>query len=170
VLAATHRDLEASVARGAFRQDLYYRLAIVPIDVPPLRARIEDVEPLARAVLASAARRMAREVPQIAEDDLARLRAWSWPGNVRELENVIERALVLTAGDVLALGETWRPAAESGAAPVLAWDDAQRRILREALDACGGRIYGAGGAAARLGLAPTTLQSKLEKLGMRARR
>jgi transcriptional regulator with GAF, ATPase, and Fis domain len=163
VIAATHRDLEARVVSGHFRQDLLYRLAVVPLVIAPLRQRPEDLDELVQAITVSLAARMGRAVPSIAAIDRARLARWPWPGNVRELRNVLERALVLTRGDVLTLPEGW----DAARAETESFDDGQRRILREALAASGGRVYGKGGAAERLGLAPTTLRSKLEKLGLR---
>jgi transcriptional regulator with GAF, ATPase, and Fis domain len=92
VVAATHRPLEAMIADGRFRQDLFFRLNVVPIHVPPLRDRLEDLEPLARSILESLARRASRRAPRLRGEDLLRLRAWPWPGNVRELENLVHRA------------------------------------------------------------------------------
>ncbi|WP_236519363.1 sigma-54 interaction domain-containing protein [Sandaracinus amylolyticus] len=172
IVAATHRPLEEMVESGRFRQDLFYRLDVVPIELPPLRDRIEDVEPLARAALLRIATRMGRAVPALDAHDVARLEAWHWPGNVRELENLIERALVLTRGDVIELPATFGappPRRAARSTMIERFDDAQRRLITEALEACGGRVYGPTGAAARLGLAPTTLQSKMEKLGLRRR-
>jgi transcriptional regulator with GAF, ATPase, and Fis domain len=169
LIAATHRDLPMRVREGAFREDLHYRLAVVPITLAPLRDRPEDLDELIGAITVSIAARMGRTVPTIAGADRARLMRWRWPGNVRELRNVIERALVLTRGDVLSLPDGWDGASLPSDMPE-SFDDAQRRIFRDALAASGGRIYGTGGAAERLGLAPTTLRSKMEKLGMGVKR
>jgi formate hydrogenlyase transcriptional activator len=169
VIAATHRDVEEMVRGGRFREDLHYRLSVVPIALAPLRERVEDLEELLDAILVSLAARMGRAVPSLAPHDRARLMRWRWPGNVRELRNVIERALVLTRGDRLTLPGDWDADAACATGPgAESFDDAQRRILRDALTASGGRVYGAGGAAEKLGLAPTTLRSKLEKLGIAA--
>jgi transcriptional regulator with GAF, ATPase, and Fis domain len=174
VVAATHRPLEAMIADGRFRQDLFFRLNVVPIEVPPLRERREDVAPLARAILAALAARAGRPTPALRGVDLARLVAWSWPGNVRELENVLQRALVLSGEGELALPQGWEGLAPRGGVAsspqdgvAERFDDAVRAILARALEACEGRIHGPSGAAARLGLPPTTLQAKLRKLGVR---
>jgi transcriptional regulator with GAF, ATPase, and Fis domain len=167
VIAATHRPLEAMVESGALRDDLYYRLHVFPIVLPPLRDRPEDLEPLARSILARLAARFGRAAPRLGDAAMAALRARSYPGNVRELSNVLEHALVLSPGDDLRV-----PAAEPG--PSLApapgraptYEEAMRLRVQEALRASGGKIYGADGAAAALGLKPTTLQSKIRKLGI----
>ncbi len=169
VIAATHRRLDERVREGAVREDLYYRLAVVPIALPPLRARLDDVAPLVASMLASSSSRMGRTPPHVTAADLERLARWQWPGNVRELRSVVERALVLTRGETLELPDDFDRGAVTTPEP-RTFDDAQRRALQEALDACGGRVYGATGAASRLGLAPTTLQSKLRKLGLAPRR
>lgn len=171
VLAATHRPLEAMVAEGRFRQDLYYRLHVVPIEIPPLRERVEDIEGLVNAALRRLAARMGKPEPRVSRDDLSRLRAWRWPGNVRELENVLERAIVLSPRGRIelpaSLGESFGEAPSTGTPPPAErLEDTLRRSIGEALDACGGRLYGPDGAAARLGLRPTTLQSKMKKLGL----
>jgi transcriptional regulator with GAF, ATPase, and Fis domain len=167
VIAATHRPLEAMVESGAFREDLYYRLHVFPIVLPPLRDRPEDLEPLARAILARLAARFGRTAPRLDDAALAALRKRSFPGNVRELSNVLEHALVLSPGDDLRV-----PAADPSPslAPALGraptYEEAMRLRIEDALRASGGKIYGADGAAAALGLKPTTLQSKIRKLGI----
>lgn len=168
VVAATHQPLEQMIADGRFRADLFYRLAVVPLVVPPLRERREDVEGLTASLLRRHAARFGVEVPRVGADALRRLRAYGWPGNVRELENVLQRALVMTRGDELALPDDFDRGTAEGRATGGAEDfaDAQRRVIREALAAAGGRIYGPDGAASRLGLAPTTLRSKMDRLGI----
>jgi formate hydrogenlyase transcriptional activator len=169
VIAATHQPLEQMIADGRFRADLFYRLAVVPLVVPPLRERREDVDGLTAVLLRRHAARFGREVPAVGVEALRRLRAYAWPGNVRELENVLQRALVLTTGDALALPDDFDRAAPVAAVANAGTDDfaeAQRRVIREALTAAEGRVYGPSGAAARLGLAPTTLRSKMDRLGM----
>ncbi len=164
VIAATHQPLEQMIADGRFRADLFYRLAVVPLTVPPLRERREDIEGLAAALLQRHARRFEREAPPVGAEALRRLRAYSWPGNVRELENVLQRALVMSRGDELALPDDFDQAAAAPSKEDFA--EAQRRVIRDALAAAGGRIYGPDGAAMRLGLAPTTLRSKMDRLGI----
>ncbi len=182
VVAATNRPLEALVAGGTFRSDLYYRLNTFPILLPPLRERPEDVRPLVAHFLARHAASMSRKPPRVPEEAWRVLETAEWPGNIRELENFIERALILHPGPDLALpdaagavpgarpfaasmegqGATGGSAGTSGWVPGR-WDDEMRDLLGRAMAASGGRIYGASGAAARLGLKPTTLQGKLKR-------
>ena len=172
ILAATHRPLEELVAAGSFRADLFYRLAVFPLVLPPLRARPEDIRPLARYFAARHAARMNRRPPRIPEAVFRRLEAHSWPGNVRELENLLERALILSPGNELVLPPFDGPASPAGMAAFggaesLTFEARMREVLAQALEASGGRIYGPDGAAARLGLPPTTLQAKLRKYGLK---
>ncbi|WP_437596334.1 sigma 54-interacting transcriptional regulator [Sorangium sp. So ce590] len=166
VIAATHRPLEAMVASGAFREDLYYRLQVFPIVVPPLRERPEDLEPLTRVIVEKVAASFGRPPPRVSVAAMARLRAHGWPGNVRELENVIERSMVMSTGDELILSAPLA-AAPRAAGRAMTYREAAQRCIEEALRASGGKIYGEDGAAAALGLKPTTLQSKMRKLGIR---
>jgi formate hydrogenlyase transcriptional activator len=176
VVAATHRDLEARVAAGAFREDLYYRLAVFPIALPPLRERPEDLRPLVEHFVARHAAQAGRRPPEIPDAFWGALRQHGWPGNVRELENVIQRALILSPGDVLELPGPLGsesalappPAAppEPEDRPLGTFDDEVRSVIERALDGCGGRIYGPHGAAARLGLKPSTLQGKMKRYGV----
>jgi formate hydrogenlyase transcriptional activator len=173
VIAATHRDLEAMMIAGTFRADLYYRLAVFPIALPPLRDRREDLGPLAVAILDRLAARFGRKPPRLTEEALEQLAAHPFPGNVRELENLLERALVLTRGATLALAAPRAATSPREAAPSIAaitpYREATRRCIEAALTACGGKIYGPDGAATHLGLRPTTLQSKMKKLGVHRR-
>ncbi len=168
LIAATNRDLTAMVKTGEFRSDLYYRLKVFPLTLPPLRTRSSDIPLLVNYFVHKHARRMNRPITTIPKETMAALIAWPWPGNVRELENFIERAVILTSGSVLRapLAELER-VEERGGAPLLAdFHTAERehilRVLREAK----GMIGGPGGAAERLGLKRTTLNSKLKKLGI----
>jgi formate hydrogenlyase transcriptional activator len=165
VVAATNRDLEELVARGAFRADLYYRLAVFPVELPPLRERRDEVRALGAYLLARHAALMHRRPPRVAEETWAALEAHDWPGNVRELENLLQRALILSPGDELRLpplpaSPSARPPAQGAPGP---FDAEVRALLLRALDHCGGKVYGPGGAAALLGLRPTTLQGKLRR-------
>jgi formate hydrogenlyase transcriptional activator len=183
VIAATHRPLESMVASGAFREDLFYRLNVFPIVLPPLRDRPEDLEDLVRVLLDKLATKLDRQPLRVSHDTMALLRAHAWPGNLRELENVLERAMLLSRGDEVTLldspggaratGPPSVPASSDLAArpadadgPVTSYGDAMRDHLERALRASGGKIYGEDGAAKALGLKPTTLQSKLRKLGI----
>jgi formate hydrogenlyase transcriptional activator len=176
VVAATNKNLEEMVARGTFRADLYYRLAVFPIELPPLRERREEIRPLAAHFLARHAAAMHRRPPRVAEATWRALEAHAWPGNVRELENILQRALILSPGEELVLpeppsasplaarGPAEAHAAESG--PPGKFDDEVRALIQRALTAAGGRVYGKGGAADLLGLRPTTLQGKMKRYGV----
>jgi formate hydrogenlyase transcriptional activator len=172
VVAATNRNLEEMVARGTFRADLYYRLAVFPVELPPLRERREEIRPLANHLLARHAALMHRRPPHVGEEAWRALEAYDWPGNVRELENFLQRALILSPGHDLALPSlpspafrAQEPAQASDAAPGR-FDDEVRRLIERALSHAGGKVYGSDGAAATLGLRPTTLQGKMKKYGV----
>ncbi|MEZ6196878.1 MAG: sigma 54-interacting transcriptional regulator [Planctomycetota bacterium] len=176
VIAATNRDLASEVEAGRFRADLYYRLGVFPVLLPPLRHRDGDVIRLAEHFVADAARRLGVPRPEIPPAQRARLERYRWPGNVRELEHVVERAVILARGGALAFPDleergaaTELPPAEGTPAVASYADlrDLERALVRSALEAAGGKISGADGAAARLGLPPSTLASKLQKLGLR---
>ncbi len=169
VIAATNRDLRAEVEAGRFRRDLFFRLAVFPIRVPPLRERRGDVPLLVWAIVQELSAGMNKAVETIRREDMERLQSFSWPGNVRELRNVVERALILCTGPKLRIEPpTGPPPGDDGA--VLSMDELQRRHILKALDASGGRIRGSGGAAELLGLKPTTLRSRMERLGLDPRR
>ena len=167
VIAATNRDLLKMVGEGTFREDLYYRLSVFPIHVPPLRERREDIPVLVDHFTKVLARRLDKPINRISKASMTRLMEYSWPGNVRELQNVIERAVILAPGGDLVVppglcpspaGKTGR----SGALP-LRLDEMEKSAIEQALSESGGRVGGRGGAAERLGLRPTTLSSKLRK-------
>jgi len=175
VVAATNRDLEAMVADGTFRQDLYYRLSVFPLQLPPLRDRPDEIRALANYFLTREAALMHRKAPLVPEAAWAALAAYPWPGNVRELENFIQRALILSPGPELRLpdlpspspaGAAVAPADPALPAPPRRFDDEMRDLLGRALATTDGRIYGPQGAAALLGLKPSTLQGKLKKYGV----
>jgi formate hydrogenlyase transcriptional activator len=187
VVAATNRNLEEMVAAGTFRADLYYRLAVFPVQLPRLRERPEDVRPLARWFLEKHSAAMHRKPPVVSEGTWRALEAQPWPGNVRELENELQRALILSPGNELVLpdlphaecvgcercGRTVIGSASAGNgggdSPVAApgrFEDEVRVLIERALAACNGRVYGANGAAAILGLKPTTLQGKMKRYGV----
>ena len=167
LIAATHRDLELEVSRERFRADLYYRLNVLPIRIPPLRERPEDIEPLTAHFVSHFGRRMGKQFRGISQGSLTRLQRYDWPGNIRELQNVIERACVLAKGQVVevpdpALGarhrRSWQPAT---------LEEAEQAHIGRTLERTGWRIEGAGGAAELLGLRPSTLRSRIRKLGIR---
>jgi len=169
VIAATNRDLEQAVEDGAFREDLYYRLNVFPIRLPPLRERPGDVPLLVRHLVQKHSDRLGKPIDAIPQDALERLQGYAWPGNVRELENVIERAIILSSDTTLrldaAFGATRSPRRDSYDAS-LALDDVQRAHICRVLEQTDGQIAGAGGAAVRLGLHPSTLRSRMKKLGI----
>jgi formate hydrogenlyase transcriptional activator len=168
VVAATNRDLEHMVEEGSFRSDLYYRLNVFPIAIPPLRERVEDIPPLAIHFTGQCARRLGRPVPSIAATVMDALKKWSWPGNIRELQNVIERAVITSSGSTLVVPpQDIQPRPKRGAStpkPAPTFHEAERQAILQALRESNGVIAGPTGAAARLGLRRTTLQSKMRRL------
>jgi len=169
LLAATNRDLLQSVKAREFRSDLYYRLNVFPILIPPLRERREDIRPLIEHFVRKFANQMKKSITSIPSKTMELLVRWEWPGNIRELENFVERSVILTPGSVLQapLSEL-QTAVEggTGSSKGSLRDKERERILR-ALRDCHGRLGGPEGAAARLGLKRTTLQSKLDHLGIK---
>ncbi|HJY91365.1 MAG TPA: sigma 54-interacting transcriptional regulator, partial [Candidatus Acidoferrum sp.] len=170
LIAATNRDLTAAVAAGAFRQDLFYRLNVVPIAVPPLRERAEDIPSLVEYFVARFAKGAGKKIRGIDKDTLSLLRAYNWPGNIRELQNVVERAVILAETDAFVVVESWlkRDPAESLPSrqrlSVLA--DREVEMIEAALAESRGRISGPSGAAAKLGIPRQTLESKIRRLGI----
>jgi transcriptional regulator with GAF, ATPase, and Fis domain len=182
VIAATNRDLAADVRERRFRQDLFYRLNVFPLEVPPLRARTGDIRQLAIHTIARVSKRHRMPAPPLTAEDLAWLERYDWPGNIRELQNVIERAVILSKGvrlrlDVAlphlagALSESASPA-DNRRDDVVLTDrecrDLERANVMRALERSEGRVYGRGGAADLLGLNPTTLASRLRALKLSA--
>jgi transcriptional regulator with GAF, ATPase, and Fis domain len=165
VIAATNRDLLAAVRSGSFREDLYYRLAVFPITVPPLRDRRADIPALVWAFVKEFAEKMGKPIERIRRSSLEALQAYPWPGNVRELRNVIERAMILAKGDELRI--TLPESAASGSDSGRRMEDVERRHIEQILDMAHGRIRGKGGAAELLGLNPSTLYSRIKKLNIR---
>jgi formate hydrogenlyase transcriptional activator len=165
VIAATHQDLTEAVNRGRFRTDLFFRLNVFPIRVPPLRERREDIPDLAAHFVQQFARRMNRPAAALDSATIQALLDYDWPGNVRELENIIERGMIVTTGGTLHIDPHWFQARQpAGPGPKdCALAELERRAILEALERCRGKIYGRGGAAAALGLKPTTLYGKMRK-------
>lgn len=179
ILAATHRDLEQAVMKGGFREDLFYRLDVFPLKVPPLRDRPDDLEPIATGVLHRIARRTGRGPWRLSNRALRALGREDWPGNVRQLVNVLERATILVPEGVLeepvvTMDRGLRPRRPDIDAPtseeILPMQEMERRHIVRALKRTGGKVYGPGGAAELLDLKPTTLQSRMRKLGVDRRR
>jgi formate hydrogenlyase transcriptional activator len=168
VLAATNRKLESEAAGGTFRPDLYYRLSVFPIEVPPLRERRDDIALLVWYFIGRSQRKLGKNITEVPKRTMEALVAYAWPGNVRELENVIERAVILSSGPALHVDESFAmpgPAARASAA-ARTLGDVERMHILQVIEECGGRIKGRGNAAARLGLNPSTLRSRMKKLGM----
>ncbi len=167
LVAATHRNLGAMIREGKFREDLFYRLNVFPIEVPPLRERREDIPLLVHHFVARFAGQMEKQIGTISARAMDALTNAPWPGNVRELENFLERCVILTRGDQLFV-----PVDElAGPGPVRAmpastFHEAERRAIIDALRSCSGRLAGRGGAAERLGLKRTTLQRKMSRLNI----
>jgi formate hydrogenlyase transcriptional activator len=167
VIAATNRDLERARAAGRFRDDLFFRLNVFPIPLPPLRERKEDLEPLISCFLRRYAQKIDKKFDQVDRASLQRCLDYSWPGNVRELENLVERSVILCPGPVLTMDPSREADALSGApVPPATLRDTVRARLVDALRASKGKIYGPGGAAEFLGLKPSTLQAKMKRFGL----
>jgi transcriptional regulator with GAF, ATPase, and Fis domain len=165
VIAATNRDLERMVADGSFREDLYYRLNVFPIRVPPLRERPEDIPSLAWSFVDELAKAQGKRIESIANDQILALQRYAWPGNVRELRNVIERAVIVSTGSQLMIQ---LPRAKTTALRgAVRLEDVERDHIRVVLERTGWRIRGDGGAAQLLDLKPSTLEGRMAKLGLR---
>jgi formate hydrogenlyase transcriptional activator len=171
VIAATHQDLEAAVADGRFRADLFYRLSVYPIRLPSLQERAEDIPRLVWFFINRHQRDLGRRITEIPQHVMEALQQYAWPGNVRELENVVERAMIASDGHVLRLDSplafagTSAPSVEMRAGTELL-NDVERAHIAAMLERCGWRINGKGNAAERLGLHPNTLRFRLKKLGL----
>jgi formate hydrogenlyase transcriptional activator len=168
MIAATHRDLPEMIRQGTFREDLFYRLSVFPIEIPPLRERRQDIPLLVNYFASKLSRRMRKQIRTIPKQAMEILTTCPWKGNVRELANFIERAVILSHGEQLEV-----PVAEleasyscSVAAPASTFHQAERNVIVDALKAASGQVSGRGGAAERLGLKRTTLQNKMRRLGI----
>jgi transcriptional regulator with GAF, ATPase, and Fis domain len=171
VIAATHHNLEAAVAADRFRPDLFYRLSVFPISVPPLRERREDIPSLVWFFIHHHQRELGRRIAKVPTHVMNALHDHDWPGNVRELENVVERALIRSSGDTLQLDETFAGQPRGRMAPANGTlDDMQRAHIESTLEQCGWRINGVGNAAERLGVHPNTLRFRMKKLGIKSSR
>ena len=177
IFAATHVNLERAISEGEFREDLYYRLNVFPLHMPPLRDRMEDLHLLSDILLRDQARRTKR-ILRLSIGALDAMQAYHWPGNLRELANLLERASILAPGDTLTADCLGLPGARPALTPrpqarlsrgerLVTLDEAQRRHIEKALLITDGQIYGKEGAAEILGMKPTTLQSRMKKLGVR---
>jgi formate hydrogenlyase transcriptional activator len=164
LIAATHRDLQSMIRNNQFREDLFYRLNVFPIEIPPLRDRREDIPLLVHYFVSRHSREMQKCIKSVPKQVMEALVNADWPGNIRELENFIERCVILTQGDELNVPrEELRRSAASAAST---FEQAERQVILQALRAASGKIAGQGGAAERLGLKRTTLQNKMNKLNI----
>ena len=172
VIAATNRDLGAAAANGSFRQDLFYRLNVFPIEVPPLRERQDDILMLVEYFVHRYATRAGKNIRSIDKKTLDLLQAYDWPGNIRELQNVIERSVILSSSEVFAVDESWLPKQSLQARPLPTLAPAQgalgseRETIEAALADCRGRVGGSSGAAAKLGVPPSTLDHRIKALNI----
>jgi formate hydrogenlyase transcriptional activator len=175
VIAATNRDLEAAAANGTFRQDLFYRLNVFPIEVPPLRERKDDILMLVEYFAQRYASRAGKNIHSIDKNTLCLLQSYQWPGNIRELQNVLERSIILSSADVLSVDEMWlsqeplQPETRVEASPRVGGDAeprSEREIVEAALVESRGRVSGPSGAAVKLGIPPSTLDHRIKALGI----
>jgi formate hydrogenlyase transcriptional activator len=171
VLAATHRDLDTLVAEGTFRQDLLYRLSVVPIQMPSLRERSDDIPVLVDYFIGRLGKKAGKKFRTIDRKTVKLFESYQWPGNVRELQNVIERAVILSEGDTFSVDEIWlKRATPRFAGRIVAFNGALQRQEKEMIEAAladsGGRVSGSSGAAARLKIPTRTLDSKIKRLGI----
>jgi len=167
LVAATHRNLVEMVKRNEFRSDLYYRLNVFPVPLPPLRARREDIPALVEHFVEIYARRMGRQIDQVSPETMSELTSYPWPGNIRELQNFIERSVILTSGNVLESPlASLRNAAEVESLGPITMEDAERDHIRKTLEQTRWVVSGPNGAAARLGIKRSTLYFRMQKLGI----
>jgi formate hydrogenlyase transcriptional activator len=165
IIAATHQNLERLIGEGAFREDLFYRLNVFPIRVPPLRERTEDIPQIVRRFVDEFSTAFGKRIESISKESLAALQQYSWPGNVRELRNVVERAMIVATGPRLTILVPQSSNAAARRSTKLV--DVEKEHIRGVLDGARWRIRGPGGAAERLGLKPTTLETRMARLGLR---
>jgi transcriptional regulator with GAF, ATPase, and Fis domain len=167
VIAATNRDLDKEVREGRFRSDLFYRLNVFPIQVPPLRDRQQDIQLLVSYFVKKFSATMGKKVESVSGTSMELLKNYPWPGNIRELEHVIERAVILSQGPELSLDD-WMPKSSvaSGVAPQTTLEDVERSHIISILNQTAWRVSGEKGAAKILGLNPTTLEARMKKLGI----
>ena len=170
VIAATNRDLEAAVAGGAFRSDLFYRLQVFPIEVPPLRERSEDIPLLVEFFIDRYARKAGKNIKRVSTETLQLLQSYPWPGNIRELQNVIERSVILCENQTFSIDESWIPVTPTAVEPTRQvalprrLEAEEKNMIENALKESRGRVFGPTGAAAKLGIPRSTLESKIRSL------
>jgi len=166
IIATTNRNLEEEVRKGRFRQDLYYRLNVFPITVPPLRQRKEDIPQMVHSFVERYARKLGKKITSIQKETMKALQDYPWPGNVRELESVLERAVILCAGPVLQLADKLVISSLPLSSAMKTLEETERSQILKILSETRWRIEGKNGAAAILGLRPSTLRARMHKLGI----
>jgi transcriptional regulator with GAF, ATPase, and Fis domain len=169
VIAATNRDLTAAIASGTFRADLFYRLNVFPIELPPLRERKDDIPILVEYFVKRYADKAGKQIRRIDKNTLELCQSYPWPGNIRELQNIVERSMILTSGDTFRIENAWltSPQSTRQELPAALPDTLQsreREIIETALAESKGKVAGTEGAAAKLGIPPSTLESKIKQL------
>jgi transcriptional regulator with GAF, ATPase, and Fis domain len=175
VIAATNRDLTAAIASGTFRADLFYRLNVFPIELPPLRERKEDIPILVEYFVKRYADKAGKQIRKIDKNTLELCQAYPWPGNIRELQNIVERSMILTSGDTFWIENAWltiqQPARQELPGPLPdTLQSHEREIIETALAESKGKVAGPEGAAAKLGIPPSTLESKIKQLKIKKRK
>jgi len=166
IIAATSRNLQQAVREGKFREDLFYRLNVFPITVPPLRERQEDIPPLVWHFLDLLCQRMGRSIERVHSDTMDAFKSYYWPGNVRELRNIIERFLITSTSSVFRAKLPPAEASRGAGSRPQTFEEVERNHLLSIMEMVGWRVRGEGGAAQILGLKPTTLESRMQKLGI----
>ena len=171
VITATNRDLDAAVANGSFRSDLFYRLQVFPIEIPALRERREDIALLVEYFIDRYSRKAGKNIRHVSQETLELLQSYSWPGNIRELQNVIERSMILCETDIFSIDESWLPQQSLPATEPKHPIELPRRLIAQekniieaALKKSGGKVFGPTGAADKLGIPRSTLESKIRSL------
>ena len=172
IIAATNRDLPAAIASGSFRADLFYRLNVVPIDVPPLRNRSEDIPMLVEYFVKRYADKARKKITRIDKNTLKLCRSYHWPGNIRELQNIVERSVILCAGDTFWVDEAWlssqnSPRPRSSALLTENLQNYEKELIEAALLESNGKVAGPNGAAAKLGVPRSTLDLKIKLLNIK---
>jgi len=172
VIAATNRDLSAAIAAGAFRADLFYRLNVFPIHVPPLRNRKEDIPMLVEYFVKRYAEKAGKQISKIDKNTLKLCQSYHWPGNIRELQNIVERSVILCTGDAFWIDEAWlssqnAPRPESSGPLTKTLRSYEKELIEAALTESNGKVAGPSGAAAKLGIPRSTLDLKIKQLSIK---
>jgi len=172
VIAATNRDLSAAIAAGAFRADLFYRLNVFPIHVPPLRNRKEDIPMLVEYFVKRYAEKAGKQISKIDKNTLKLCQSYHWPGNIRELQNIVERSVILCTGDAFWIDEAWlssqkAPHTKSSAPLTTTLRSYEKELIEAALAESTGKVAGPNGAAAKLGIPRSTLDLKIKQLNIK---